>query len=399
MDHQGRVCYGQMCVQSRQELELNLRTQNKALLGALAPSNFFTNINSFLIKNQSIGEQDRVFFFDSLAIILQSGIDILGGLALVQSYVKNWRLRDILCNVRQDLIAGVSFSQALSKHSSLCTPFMIHVINVGQHSGNIANVLSYLAGYLKQRALLKQEVQRALFLPALTIVFALCMVTGIVLFLVPQLESLFISLEKELPQATKMLINTSAFLRSYTGLLFILGLLGLCGGLYVLSKRVLGMHKDRLLLYIPFIKRLIVLNAVMHFIRTLNLLLSAGISLHDALKLVLGVVDNRVIKKDFVIIHELVGQGTSFSQALAQANVGLQVQPLVALIGIGEQTGQLSIMLDQAARIFEHELHHKLSLVTTILQPLLIALIGILIALLLWVLYMPIFNLAYSFQT
>ena len=387
----GKACNGTTIADSQDNLKVQLLNEGIALLSCNLQSNRRWRLS------RKLTDYDFIDFFDQMAVLLDGGIDLLSAIRTIEPQVQNTLLRDVLSDLRQSLQSGQSLSQALIKHNKVFNEFIIQMIDVGLRSGNLGFVMAQIALYLRTQRQLKKDLVNAAIMPMFTIFFALLIVIIILTVVVPQFEIFFNSLGKQLPGATKRIIGISNFLRSrwgaYTLIAIFFGWLGVIG---TLGRTRVKRFKDRIVLTLPYIKNLVELSNITHFLQALTILLNSGITMKDAIMCAQNSMNNVYLRERFSRIIDDIVRGKSLSNAVARLPSFYRQENLVALINVGEQTGGLANVLGKSTQAFQDELKRFVLIVTSLFQPVLLVVVGLIIGVLIWLIYLPIFNLAYS---
>jgi type IV pilus assembly protein PilC len=339
-------------------------------------------------------------FFEQLALLVRNGIDLTQALTIGSSTAPSPLLRTIIQNLATNIAQGNTFYQALSAYPKLFEPEIIHLIATGEQTGQLANVLQNIS----DNRMLKQSIKRQLLEAALGPLIALgasfLLVGLILLFIVPSFESLYQSLGKTLPPSTTLLLHLSHALHSWH-VLWVIALPLVC------ITTIWGLLKiphiktiiDRLILSIPLLSPLIVLQNTIACIQTMNLFVSSGLSLTQALDHAHKSVHNSVFKQEITDITHTIAQGKSLSESIKCIKSKFIEPQWVALIQAGEHTGTLDLMFKKIEAQLTQQLLSRLKTVTAVFSPLLMIIVGVIIGGILIVLYIPIFNLGSLFKT
>lgn len=392
IDRFGENKKGIIFAQSKEHASTLLLEQGVALLDCkLERESFFKKINF----SRKVRLEQKVFFFNQLAVLIESGVELLKALKIVCRQIESKKIKNIISQVIDDVASGASFSASLGKFSDIFSTYIIYVIRSGEHSGKIGFALKNLGNYLNERLILKNKFKKAALLPLITLGFAFLIIWGIFVFVVPQFESLFISMGKEIPDSTKFVMRISNFLRSNKFLIFLFVFLLLIFFFrLLLQQENVKKIKDKILLKIYLINKVFLLSDLISFLQSLSMFLSTGINLSFALELSVNTVKNSYLKEKVFQLKQHVTQGKSFEESLTLIGPDFFPENLVAVVSVGEQTGNLDKMLQKAASCFQEDLSNSLQFILTLFQPVLMVLIGLLVAFLMLAVYMPIFNMA-----
>jgi len=393
IDEKGTQRSGVTQAINTERVKQDLLERNIALLSCvLHKKNILFRIIRF---KQKIKTEDLILFFEHMSVLVSSGVDVAGALELFISQTSSEYFKDIVEQIASDVKKGQSIALAMQKFSGVFSFFMIELIRIAEHTGNLGFVFLYLAHYIKARQTLMRDIKHAATVPVLTFVFSLIIIIGIFLFVVPQFEAIFESMGKVLPKSTRIILSISEMLRTRASLFFVtvFFVFGLIFKKLGTRKKIRAL-KDRFLFKIAFFGRLYLLSDLINFLQGLLMFTKSGISLKPALGYSQGVISNTIFKSKVAFIETLVTQGKSLEYALRTAGSKYFPEKLVMMVAVGEQAGNLDEMLEKALALFQAELKAKLHFLTSILQPVLLIIVGVFIALIMFAVYLPIFNLA-----
>lgn len=343
-------------------------------------------------KDQKVKTDDLVIFSRQLATMIDSGIPLVHALGILAEQTEAKGLKDIVAVIRRDIEAGMSFSDALSKHDKVFSELFINMARAGESSGMLDEVLDRLASYLEKSAALNRKIGSSLVYPAVVITMAI-LITGVLLLkVVPTFKGIFESLGGTLPLPTQILIFTSDLLRHYFLYLVIAIIV-----ISFLFRRYVATEKgrfqfDRKKLDIPVMGVLFRKVAVAKFARTFSTLVKSGVSILNALEIVSKTSGNKVIEKAILDCQKSVREGEPISKPLSKSGVF----PLMVcrMIGVGEQTGQLEKMLTKIADFYDEQVDASAAALTSLIEPLVIAFLGIVIGGIVISLFLPIFKIS-----
>ncbi|MHB1942424.1 MAG: type II secretion system inner membrane protein GspF [Acidiferrobacteraceae bacterium] len=338
------------------------------------------------ISNAALAMLTRQF-----ATLVQAGLTLEESLNALIEQTEERRVRAVLAGVRAKLLEGQPLARAMGAFPTAFPEIYRHMVDAGEQSGRLDTVLERLADYTEQRQALQQRVVLAFIYPAIVTVVAIAVVTGLLVYVVPSVTQVFVNSGQQLPWATRTLIDISAFVRA-GGVLWPIGLVILIGGVRMALRQTRLRRKwHRLQLRLPVVGRLVRgLNAA-RLASTLGILTSSGIPLLMALEYAVQVVPNLPMRDAVDDALRQVREGGSFSRALARPKV---FPPLVIhLIASGEASGRLDLMLGRAAQAQARELEGWVSVLTTLLEPVLILIMGGVVLFIVLAILLPIFDM------
>lgn len=326
----------------------------------------------------SISFQEKINFARNLSVATKSGMPILEALKLIHGQIRSKKFSKIINQVIQDVNNGQFLAQSLEKFNYIFGDFFISMVRVGETSGNFSSTLIYLSEELKKQKEVKRKVRAALIYPFIILITTIGITLFLTIFIFPKILPIFVSLKIQLPFTTKLVIQILTFLENYN--LYILG--GIIG--IVISIRILLLIQsvhflfDRLLLATPFISKLIVNVTMTNFTRSLAILLKSGMTIVDALQITKGTFHNLVYKREIDHVINAVKKGESITRHLT-SEPKLFPLILIGMIKVGESTGNLEENLDYLAEYYENEVENTIGGLTSILEPLLLLVMGFLV--------------------
>jgi len=343
------------------------------------------------IKDKKIKLDDLVIFTRQLATMIDSGIPLVHALGILAEQIENVNLRNVVTVVRQDIEAGMSFCNALSKHPKVFSELFINMTKAGETSGMLDEVLDRLATYLEKTAALTRKIRSSLIYPAVVITMAILITVFLLLKVVPTFKGIFDTLGGQLPLPTRVLIGVSDLLRKY--FLFTLAFFVV---LSMLFKKYIGTEKgrynlDNFKLKVPVLGLLFRKIAVAKFSRTFSTLVKSGVSILSALDIVSKTSGNKVLEESVARCSKAVRDGEPISRPLSKSGV---FPPMVTrMISVGEQTGQLEKMLSKIADFYDEQVDVAAAALTSMIEPLVISFLGIVIGGIVISLFLPIFKI------
>lgn len=323
--------------------------------------------------------------------LISAGLPLEASLTALSEQTEDARLGQILTQVKDRVSEGSSLANALNEHRNVFSDLYINIVRAGEASGTLDIVLLRLADFLEKQAALTSKVKSALIYP----IFMFFIGGGVLFFtmtyVIPRIAKIFEDSQKALPLMTVILINVSGFFSNNILLLLIL-IPALVFAAYRFNKTERGkFFFDRLSLKLPVFGKITTMVVISRFTRTLGTLLASGIPLLDALKIGEAVMGNRVYGKTLEEVRSNVREGTSLAKPLKDSGV---FPPLVTrMIAVGEQTGEMEAMLTKVADIYDQQVETMVSTLTSLLEPVMILIIGAVMAFIVFAVLLPIFNL------
>jgi len=342
------------------------------------------------------GISDRIALKDiaimarQMATMIASGLSLLRALSILAEQTENKNLGRVVAEVRNDVEGGVSFSGSLAKHDEVFPPLMINMVRAGEVGGFLDSVLQSVAKNFEDEVRLRGKIKSAMTYPVVVFAIAIIAVIGMLLFIVPVFVEMFANLGGELPAPTKVLVGMSAFLK--IGFVPIVLSIGFGAFLWKKNRQKLEFREkvEPVFLKIPVFGALIQKIAVSRFTRNLGAMLRAGVPILQSLDIVGEASGNIVIEHAAKDVRESVRQGNSLAKPLSEHSV---FPPMVVqMMAVGEDTGALDDMLDKIADFYDQEVEATTDALTSLIEPLMIAVLGTIIGGMIIALYMPIFG-------
>ncbi|MFA5199611.1 MAG: type II secretion system F family protein [Candidatus Omnitrophota bacterium] len=336
--------------------------------------------------------EDLVIFSRQLATMIDAGIPLVNALGILSEQIENDSLKIIVTDVRQNIEAGMSFCDALGKHPTVFSELFVNMTKAGEASGMLNEILDRLATFMEKQAALNRKIVSSLVYPAVVVSMAILITAVLLLKVVPTFKGIFDSLGGTLPLPTQVLIFMSDLLRKY--FLYTLIMLGIT---IYLAKRYIktpkGRYKfDELCLKLPVFGPLLRKLAVAKFSRTFSTLVKSGVTVLSALEIVSKTSGNKVVEESVINCSKSVRNGELISKPLSKSGV---FPPMVTrMINVGEQTGQLEKMLAKIADFYDDQVDAATSALTSMIEPMVIAFLGIVIGGIVISLFLPIFKIS-----
>ncbi len=331
-------------------------------------------------------------FSRDLAILLGAGLHLVDSLELLTKQCDHKEFRNILNEILNGLRSGDSLVDTLTYYPNLFNGFYLNLVEVGEATGQLSSMLLRISEYQEKIAGLKRKLVQALSYPSLVVLVAITALSFILLFVLPTFEGLFREFDAELPWLTRNVMNLSEWLQAYLGGLLLMMLSGI--GLLWIFRHSTALRNfcDRLAIHLPFWGRLVRLNYLARFCRTLGTLLSSGIALHEALGIARDITPNSEFQGEVSKMLLSVRRGDELAVSLDNSVI---FPPMVAqMITVGEETAELPEMLLKIASVSSDELDRAIALMSTLIEPVMILFLGAAIGAILISIYLPLFNMA-----
>ena len=336
---------------------------------------------------------DLAIFCRQMATLVDAGIPILGGLDAVAEQMENRALRNVVVKIREDVEGGTNLTAAIAKQSHVFSPLFVSMMRAGEASGHLAEVLDRLATYLEKSAALQRRIRSALVYPVIVITMAVLITGLLVLTVIPAFKEIFATLGARLPLPTLILLSVSDLLRRW----FLVWFLMLVAGILVFRRWVLKTSKgrlwfDRTMLRLPIMGPIVRKVAIAKFSRTFATLVRSGVQILSALEIVSETAGNRVVGDAVLQVKASIKEGENIATPLTASGV---FPPLVVrMISVGEQTGRLDDMLIKVASFYEDQVDTAVAGLTSAIEPVIIAVLGVVIGSIVMAIFLPIFQMS-----
>jgi type IV pilus assembly protein PilC len=343
-------------------------------------------------KRGKVTAADIALFSRQLATMLQAGIPLVQAFDIVGAGHDNPAVQKLILGIKADLESGTALAEALGKHPLYFDDLFVNLVTAGEQAGALDTLLDKIATYKEKTEAIKKKIKKALFYPAAVMVVALIVSAILLIFVIPQFESLFKGFGADLPSFTRMVIDLSVFLRTSGWLLGLVIGGGIASYIYA-RKRSKRMREaeDRFMLKMPIIGNILEKAAIARFARTLSTMFSAGVPLVEALQSVAGATGNIVFEKAVLGMRDEVSTGQRLQRAME--NTGLFPNMVIQMVAVGEESGSLDEMSAKVADFFEADVDNAVDSMSSLLEPLIMAILGVLVGGLVVAMYLPIFKM------
>jgi len=347
---------------------------------------------SVFVLFERVKTTDLAVFTRQLADLLDAGITLANGLDILSRQTENKKFARAIADCADYLKTGNAFSAALGRHRAIFSVLYISMVQSGEASGSLEDVLNHLAGFLEEQAEFKTKVQAAMAYPLLMAFVGLATIIVLLTFVMPRVVSIFEDLGQNLPFVTMLLLAISSFIRSYWYLM-VVGILAAVFAIRQISRSVEGKALlERLKNVIPILGSFLKKVDMARFARTLGTLLSNGVPLLQALDIVKNVVSSEAAKKDIVNAYSKVRDGSSLARAMgAGAFFSLFVTNMIA---VGEESGQLDRTLAKIANSYEREIDKMIKIISSLIEPAMILVMGVIVGFIVISILLPIFQIS-----
>lgn len=387
VDRGGKKVKGQMAAVSVAFVNSTLRRQG------INPTKVAKESKPLFTMKKKITPKDIAVFTRQLATMLTAGIPVAQAFDIVGKGHENPSVQELIMSIKQDVESGTNLTAALGKHPLHFDELYCNLVGAGEQAGILDSILDKVATYKEKIEGIKGKIKSALFYPTAVIIVAFIITAVLLIFVIPQFESLFAGFGADLPALTRMVIDLSKFFTSYWYLIFggIIGSVTFIGYSYKRSAKMQHML-DRILLKAPVLGAIVKKATIARFARTLATMFAAGVPLVEALDSVAGASGNRVYYDGTLKIKADVSTGMQLQVAMNSVN--LFPNMVVQMVAIGEESGELDKMLNKVADFYEAEVDDAVASLSSLLEPIIMAFLGVVVGGLVVAMYLPIFKMA-----
>ena len=386
-DASGKLVKGELAAPNIESVKVVLRRQ------AIVPIKVRKKPNALFSPRQSaIKPGDIAIFSRMLSTLMSSGVPLMQSMQMIGEGHENPSMKSLILSVKNDVESGESLALSLGKFPLYFDALFVNLVDAGEQSGTLESHLDEIATYKEKTEVLKAKIKKAMVYPVTILVIAFIVTAILMVFVIPEFEALFQGLGAELPALTQIVIDISKFFQEWWWL--IVG--SILISIYSISSAKKRSKKvqhtfDRNLLKLPVVGNILRNGAVARFSRTFSTMLNAGVPLVEALVSVAGATGNVVFSDATLAIRDQVATGTQVN--VAMKNSKLFPNMVVQMTAIGEDSGELDAMLAKIADFYEREVDDAVDNMTALLEPLIMAFLGIVIGTLVIAMYLPIFQM------
>jgi type IV pilus assembly protein PilC len=388
----GQIMKGQMQAQTRDEVVGHIRKNRLILVNIReAPKQI-----KFSLGQPSIKTRDIVIFTRQFATMINSGLPLVQSLSILAAQTENKALKEVTKQVVFDVEAGNTLADAFSRHPKAFSGLFVNMVAAGEAGGILDTILLRLATFLEKNDALVRKVKSAMIYPAVIMSVAAIAITVLLIFVIPVFQSMFGSVNMELPLPTRVVISMSEFLIGYWW-----AILAAIGGAVFLLRQYYATpngHRniDRMMINAPVLGDVIRKSAVSRFTRTLGTLISSGVSILDGLEITAKTAGNQVIHDAVMESRNSIAGGETIAAPLERSKV---FPPMViSMIAVGEQTGGLDEMLSKIADFYDEEVDVAVGALLSLMEPVMIVVLGVVVGGMVVAMYLPIFDMMNAIQ-
>jgi type IV pilus assembly protein PilC len=384
-DKRGNKVRGKSLAANEAALRADLRRQGVAATRVKTPSAAFRSGGKVL-------PGDIAVFARQLATMMSAGIPMVQAFEIIGNGHEKPAMQKLVLDIKGTIEGGSTLHESLAKHPLYFDDLFVNLVEAGEQAGALETLLDKIATYKEKTEALKKKIKKALFYPAAVLVVAVIVSMVLLIFVIPQFESLFKGFGADLPAFTQMVVNMSKFMQ-HQG--WLVGLV-IGGSIYTFvyfHKRSRNMRRaiDRAMMKFPIIGPILVKSAIARFSRTLSTMFAAGVPLVEAMQSVAGATGNIVYEEATLRMKDEVATGQRLQRAME--NTGIFPNMVVQMIAVGEESGSLDTMSAKVAEFYEAEVDNAVDSMSSLMEPMIMVILGVLVGGMVIAMYLPIFKL------
>jgi type IV pilus assembly protein PilC len=391
INREGKKVSGEMDAVDIAEVKKVLRRSGIRTSKIQAPSMLDMDLNQLigeLVGAKGFSDKDLSRFTNQLSTLIDAGVPIVQSMEILYKQEKSIGLKRAIKSVAKQVSEGKSLHDAMTETGAFDRLFC-YMIKAGESAGIIDQILARLSAFLEKKQALKKKVKSAMTYPAIVTVVGIGVVTFLLAYVVPMFVDMIKESKQEIPAITQFVMDVSEFIQNYFLLMLGGGIAGAIGIAYALKTPQGRAVYDELMLKLPIFKDLTIKSNLSTMTQTLSTLIAAGIPILDALDICVDTIDNGIIAKDIAKVRVAVAGGKNMTDPLKRVTY---FPPLITqMIEVGESTGKLESMLHKVSKIFEIEVEGAIQTITSLIEPLILVVLGGTIAVVLVAMYLPIF--------
>jgi type IV pilus assembly protein PilC len=348
---------------------------------------------SMLFRKQGrVSPADIAVFARQMATMMTAGIPLVQSFDIIGAGHENPAMQKLIFAIKGDVEGGTSLADALAKHPLHFDDLFVSLVAAGEQAGALETLLDKIATYKEKTEAIKKKIKKALFYPAAVVVVAVVVTVILMIYVIPEFESLFKGFGADLPAFTRFVIDISKFVQQTGWLMLVVLIASVVGFLHARKRsRAVQHFVDRALLKIPIIGMILNKSAIARYARTLSTTFAAGVPLVEALDSVAGATGNIVYESAVLKMRDEVATGQRLQRAMENTN--LFPNMVNQMIAVGEESGSLDAMSSKVADFYEEEVDNAVDSMSSLLEPLIMAILGVLVGGLVIAMYLPIFKM------
>jgi type IV pilus assembly protein PilC len=384
-DRAGKKVRGKIVAASEAAVRAELRRQGVVATKVRKQTQLFS-------ERGKVTAGDIAIFSRQMATMMSAGIPLVQSFDIIGAGHENPAMQKLILTVKADVEGGTALADALAKHPLHFDDLYVNLVSAGEQAGALETLLDKVATYKEKTEAIKKKVKKALFYPAAVVAVAFVVTAILLIYVIPEFESLFQGFGADLPAFTRFVIDISQFVRE-SGWMLAIALVGGVMGFLAAKKRSRALQKfiDRAILKFPVIGPILEKSAIARYARTLSTTFAAGVPLVEALDSVAGATGNVVYEEAVIKMRDEVATGQRLQRSME--NTQLFPNMVIQMVAVGEESGALDEMSAKVADFYEEEVDNAVDSMSSLLEPLIMAILGVLVGGLVIAMYLPIFQM------
>ena len=385
-DRNGKKVKGKSLANDEASVRADLRRQG------VVPTRIRKQRKALFSGGSKIQTSDIAIFSRQLATMLAAGIPLVQAFEIVGNGHENAAMQKLILSVKADVEGGSALAEALAKQPLYFDDLFVNLVEAGEQAGALESLLDKIATYKEKTEAIKKKIKKALTYPAAVLAVAFIVTTILLIFVIPSFEDLFRGFGADLPSFTRMVIDLSAFVRSKGIFILLIIAAAITAFLYFKKRsRPFRHFLDRMMLKMPIIGPILQKASIARYARTLSTMFAAGVPLVEALESVAGATGNIVYEVGVMEMRDEVATGQRLQQSME--NTDLFPNMVIQMIAVGEESGSLDEMSAKVADFYEEDVDNAVDNLSSLLEPMIMAILGVLVGGLVVAMYLPIFKL------
>jgi type IV pilus assembly protein PilC len=384
-DKRGNKVRGKSLAANEAALRADLRRQGVAATRVKTQSSAFRS-------GGKVEASDIAVFSRQLATMMSAGIPMVQAFEIIGNGHEKPAMQKLVLDIKANIEGGSTLHESLAKFPLHFDDLFVNLVEAGEQAGALESLLDKIATYKEKTEALKKKIKKALFYPMAVLGVAIIVSAVLLIFVIPQFESLFKGFGADLPAFTQMVVNLSRWVQ-HAGWMLLIVIVGAVYAFLYFKKRSRNMRRflDRMLLKFPIIGAILVKAAIARFARTLSTMFAAGVPLVEAMQSVAGATGNIVYEEATLRMKDEIATGQRLQRAME--NTGLFPNMVVQMIAVGEESGSLDTMSSKVAEFYEAEVDNAVDSMSALMEPVIMAILGVLVGGMVIAMYLPIFKL------
>lgn len=381
---------GRLISDSKIDLKNTLAKENLTLINCSIVKE--ERKNTFFSISSKVKRSEVTSFARQLSIMVQANLSLVDALTILKEQKFSPTFKNIIAELREDVIKGIRLSDSMSKHKKVFPPYFVSMVDIGEDSSSLPKILTNCSEYFAKEEKNKNKTKNALMYPSILMILVVLVIIMLMAFIIPQFEEMFKEMGGELPLLTQIVVNISHFFTDYIFIIIPLLSLTVLGFFFFFKKSRTGkLIKDKIKLSLPIVKNVTIDSLSTRFAASFSILVGSGMTLIDVLSSLKKIINNSIVDERFNKAIEEVEQGKRISRSIERMDVFPKM--LIEMLNVGEQSGTLEETMKQASDYYEDRLSSSLSRLTASIEPIIIIIMGLLIGIIILAILLPMISI------